>query len=58
MLTEQIGPEMLYRRDPIRPMAKVVIQAYDPLQLENILLALDRAVSYYQQPVRRGTTTR
>jgi len=49
---------MAYRRDPIRPTAKVVIQAEDQVQLENILLSLDRAVSYYQQPKRQRTNAR
>jgi hypothetical protein len=52
------GPEMAYRNHPIRPVAKVVIQADDQVQLENILLALDRAVSYYQKPNRERTTAR
>jgi hypothetical protein len=52
------GPEMAYRNDPIRPVAKIVIQADDQVQLENILRALDRAVSYYQKPKREHTTAR
>ena len=53
---QQSGPEMAYRNNPVRPVAKVVIQADDQAQLENILLALDRAVSHYQQPVKEHTT--
>ena len=45
---------MAYRNDRIRPTAKVVIQADDHVQLDQILLALNRAVSYYQQPAREG----
>jgi hypothetical protein len=42
------GPEMAFRRDETRPMAKVVIQADDQAQLDRILLALHSAVSSYQ----------
>jgi transposase-like protein len=50
------GPEMAFRNDPIRPVAKVVIQADDQVQLDQILMALHRAVSYYQQPSRERAT--
>lgn len=45
----QAGPEMAFRSDPARPMAKVVIQADDHVQLDKILMALHLAVSSYQQ---------
>ena len=43
---------MAYRNDRIRPTAKIVIQADDHVQLDQILLALNRAVSYYQQSAK------
>jgi hypothetical protein len=43
---------MAFRSDPVRPLAKVVIEADDQVQLDQILMALHRAVSYYQTPVR------
>jgi hypothetical protein len=43
---------MAFRSDPVRPLAKIVIEADDQVQLDQILMALNRAVSYYQQPVR------
>lgn len=46
----QAGPEMAFRSDPVRPLAKVVIQADDHVQLDKILMALHVAVSSYQQP--------
>ena len=46
---------MAFRNDPVRPLAKVVIQADDQLQLDHILMALHRAVTYYQQPAREYT---
>lgn len=42
------GPEMVFRRDDVRPTAQVVIQADDHAQLDRILLALHSAVSSYQ----------
>lgn len=45
---------MAYRNDQIRPTAKVVIEADDHIQLNQILLALNRAVSYYQQPAKES----
>ncbi len=48
---EQAGPGMAFRSDPVRPVAKIVIQANDHAQLDKILVALHRAVSSYQQPV-------
>lgn len=53
--TTPTGPEMAYRNDPVRPLAKVVIEADDQVQLDQILLALHRAISYYKQPVRERT---
>ena len=46
------GPQMAYRSDPIRPTAKIVLQADDHAQMNQILLALNRVVSSYQQPVK------
>ncbi len=50
------GPEMAFRSDPVRPMAQVVIQADDHVQLDNILVALHLAVSSYQQPTTKRAT--
>ena len=52
----QAGPEIAFRSDPVRPMAKVVIQADDHVQLDKILMALHLAVSSYQQPARERAT--
>jgi len=46
------GPQMAYRSDPIRPTARIVLQTDDHAQMNQILLALDRVVSSYQQPVK------
>jgi hypothetical protein len=46
------GPEMAFRRDAVKPTAKVIIQADDTVQLDQILIALHRAVSSCQQPAR------
>ncbi len=43
------GPEIAFRSDPVRPVAKIVVQADDHVQLDKILVALHRAVSAYQQ---------
>ncbi len=53
---QSTGPALAFRNDPVKPMAKVVIQADDQVQLDQILLALHRAVSYYQQPARERST--
>ncbi len=50
------GPEMAFRGDPVRPMAKVVIEADDHVQLDRILLALHHAVSAYQSSPRSRAT--
>lgn len=50
------GPQMAYRSDPIRPTAKIVLEADDYAQMDAILLALNRAVSLYQQPARERET--
>ncbi len=47
---------MAYRSDQVRPTAKIVIKAEDHVQLDQILMALNRAVSYYQQPAREHST--
>lgn len=52
----QAGPEMAFRSDPVRPTAKVVIQADDHVQLDKILMALHLAVSSYQQPTSERAT--
>ncbi len=52
----QAGPDMAFRSDPVRPMAKVVIQADDHVQLDKILVALHLAVSSYQQPTTKRAT--
>ena len=43
---------MAYRTDPVRPTAKIVLQAETHSQMNEILLALNRAVERYQQPVK------
>lgn len=43
---------MAYRSDPIRPTARIVLQTDDHAQMNQILLALNRVVSSYQQPVK------
>ena len=50
------GPQMAYRSDPIRPTAKIVLEADNQAQMDEILLALKRAVSFYQQPAKRRET--
>ena len=47
---------MAFRSDPVRPLAKVVIQADDYLQLDQILIVLHRAVSSYQRPAAERAT--
>jgi hypothetical protein len=47
---------MAYRSDPIRPTAKIVLEADNQAQMDEILLALNRAVSFYQQPAKRRET--
>jgi hypothetical protein len=42
------GPEMAAHRHPQQPMAKVVIQAESHEQLDQVLLALQRAVARYE----------
>ncbi len=42
------GPAMAFKRQTERPTAKVVIEADDDVQLDQILSALHRAVSSYQ----------
>ncbi len=51
------GVEMAFRNDPVRPLAKVVIQADDQVQLDQILMALHRAVSHYAQPAREYSSS-
>lgn len=51
------GPGVAYRSDAVRPIAKVVIEADDHVQLDQILMALNRAVSYYQQPSREKASS-
>jgi hypothetical protein len=43
------GPVMAFRKDEVRPQAKVVIEADSHEQLSRILMALDRAVVAYQR---------
>ena len=50
------GPQMVFRSDPIRPTAKIVLQADDYAQMDAILLALNRAVSLYQRPAQQRET--
>lgn len=40
---------MRFRSDAVKPQAKVVIAADSHEQLNDILLALDRAVNFYQR---------
>jgi len=47
---------MVFRSDPIRPTAKIVLQADDYAQMDAILLALNRAVSLYQRPAQQRET--
>jgi hypothetical protein len=42
--TDEAGPDMACRKHPERPLAKVVIEADSHEQLDQILLALGRAV--------------
>jgi ribosomal protein L44E len=51
------GPQMAYRGDPQRPIAKIVIQADSHAQMDEILLALNRAVVSRQQPVKQHAAT-
>ena len=47
--SEDQAAAMAFRTDSVKPHAKVVISADTHEQLNHILLALDRAVSSYQQ---------
>jgi len=47
------GPQMAYRADPVRPTATIVLQAGSQSQMDQILQALSRMVSSYQQPVNQ-----
>jgi hypothetical protein len=47
---------MAYRNDPVRPVAKIVLQADSHAQMNEILLALNRAVSFYRQPAKQHET--
>ena len=47
------GPAMAFRADAVKPQAKVVIAADSHEQLNDILLALDRAVNSYQRKSQR-----
>jgi hypothetical protein len=40
---------MAFRKHPEKPIAKIVVEADNHAQLDRILLALNRAVSSYQQ---------
>ena len=51
------GPGIAYRTDPVRPTAKIVLQAETQAQMDEILLALNRAVQQYSQPVRPHSHT-
>ncbi len=44
---------MAIRCVPAKPMAQVVIEADDQVQLDQILLAVHRAVSMYRAPAHR-----
>ncbi len=46
---------MAYRGDPERPIAKILIRADNHAQMDEILLALNRAVASCQQPVKQHT---
>jgi hypothetical protein len=47
------GVQMAYRTDPVRPTAKIVLQTDTYWQMNEILLALNRAVEYYKQPIEQ-----
>lgn len=42
------GPQLAYRPDPVRPHAKILVQAETQEQLDFVLLALSQAVSAHQ----------
>lgn len=52
------GPQMAYRSDPVHPVAKIVLQADNHAQMNEILLALNRAVSFYRQPAKQRETVK
>jgi hypothetical protein len=42
------GPRVAYRTEPVRPYAKIVLEADTHEQMDAILMALDRAVSMHR----------
>jgi hypothetical protein len=51
---------MAYRADAVRPIAKIVLQADNHAQMNEILLALNRSVACYQHAANQhaGAQTR
>ena len=41
------GPRMAYKKDEVRPLAKIVVEAENEAQMEAILLSLSKAVSLH-----------
>ena len=56
--TRSTGPQVDTRSDPVRPTAKIVLEADSHDQMNAILLALSRAVSSYEQPVKQHAEAR
>ena len=57
MNTSHDGPAMAFRTDAQRPQAKIVVQAESHEQLNDILLALNQAVSSYEHTSRKQKQT-
>jgi len=55
--TSSAGPQMAYRADTERPVAKIVLRADTHAQMDEILLAMGRAVARYERPVRQYSAT-
>jgi hypothetical protein len=53
MKPDDVGPEVASHRHPHQPVAKVVIQADSHEQLDQVLLALQRAVARYDTSSNR-----
>lgn len=51
--TSSAGPQLAYRADAERPVAKIVLRAGTHAQMDEMLLAIDRVIAGYERPVRQ-----
>lgn len=55
--TSSTTPQMAYRADTERPVAKIVLRADTHAQMDEMLLAIGRAIAGYERPVRQHSAT-